>query len=59
MSIDRYVGLVLYALVTAANVQDCDGGVLLLSPLFGHFPFLRKLLADSAMRARSSTTVAP
>ena len=38
----------LHALVTAANVQDRDGGILLLSTLFGQFPFLRKLFADSA-----------
>jgi putative transposase len=42
------LGLLLHALVTAANVQDRDGGVLLLSTLFGQFPFLRKLFADSA-----------
>ena len=42
------MGLVLQVLVTAANVQDRDGGVLLLSTLFGQFPFLRKLFADSA-----------
>ena len=42
------LGLLLHALVTAADVQDCDGGVLLLSTLFGQFPFLRKLFADSA-----------
>ncbi len=42
------LGLVLHALVTAANVQDRDGGVLLLSTLFGQFPFLSKLFADSA-----------
>ena len=38
----------MHALVTAADVQDRDGGVLLLSTLFGQFPFLRKLFADSA-----------
>ena len=38
----------LHTLVTAADVQDRDGGVLLLSTLFGQFPFLRKLFADSA-----------
>lgn len=38
----------LHALVTAADVQDRDGGVLLLSMLFGQFPFLRKLFADGA-----------
>src|SRR3954469_17684126 len=42
------LGLVLHALVTAANVQDRDGGVLLLSTLFGQFPFLRKLFAVRA-----------
>ena len=35
-------------MVTAADVQDRDGGILLLSTLFGQFPFLRKLFADSA-----------
>ena len=29
-------------------MQDRDGGVLLLSTLFGQFPFLCKLFADSA-----------
>ena len=38
----------LHALVTGADVQDRDGGILLLSTLFGQFPFLRKLSADSA-----------
>src|SRR5215470_16982684 len=42
------LGLVLHTLVTAADVQDRDGGILLLSTLFGQFPFLRKLFADSA-----------
>jgi putative transposase len=41
-------GLVLQALVTPANVQDRDGGIALLSTLFGLFPFLEKLFADSA-----------
>ena len=30
----------------AANIQDRDGGVLLMATLFGLFPFLRKLYAD-------------
>jgi transposase len=41
-------GLLLHSLVTAADVQDRDGGILLLSTLFGMFPFLRKLFADGA-----------
>jgi transposase len=42
------LGLVLHTLVTAADVQDRDGGVLIMSTLFGKFPFLRKLFADGA-----------
>lgn len=34
------------AMVHAANVQDRDGGVLLMAGLFGLFPFLMKLYAD-------------
>ena len=40
-------GLVLHAVVTAADVQDRDGGSWLLGTLFGLYPFLRKLYADS------------
>ena len=35
-------------LVTAADVQDRDGGILVLTTLFGQFPFIRRLFADSA-----------
>jgi transposase len=38
--------LVLQVIVHAADIQDRDGGVLLLATLFGLFPFLRKLYAD-------------
>jgi transposase len=41
-------GLLLHGLVTAADVQDRDGGLALLTTLFGLFPFLGKLFADSA-----------
>jgi putative transposase len=41
-------GLLLQALVTPADIQDRDGGIALLSTLFGLFPFLEKLFADSA-----------
>ncbi len=41
-------GLLLRGLVTAADVQDRDGGITLLANLFGLFPFLRKLFADGA-----------
>jgi putative transposase len=38
----------LCALVHSAGIQDRDGGILLLSTLFGMFPFLKKLFADAA-----------
>lgn len=41
-------GLLLHGIVTAADVQDRDGGLALLATLFGLFPFLRTLFADSA-----------
>jgi putative transposase len=40
--------LLLHAIVHSAGIQDRDGGILLLSTLFGLFPFLKKLFADSA-----------
>jgi putative transposase len=39
-------GLLMHAIVHPADVQDRDGGVLLVSTLFGLYPFLRKLFAD-------------
>ena len=40
--------LIAIAIVHSAGIQDRDGGVLLFSTLFGRFPFLEKLFADSA-----------
>ena len=37
----------LQVIVHAADIQDRDGGALLLATLFGLFPFLRKLYADA------------
>ena len=42
------LGLLLHAVVHSADIQDRDGGILLLSTLFGSHPFLEKLFADSA-----------
>jgi transposase len=41
------LGLLLHAIVHPADIQDRDGGVLLLSTLFGMYPFLAKLFADA------------
>jgi transposase len=38
--------LLLHVIVHPADIQDRDGGILLLSTLFGLFPFLKKLFAD-------------
>ena len=35
------------AVVNAADIQDRDGGVLLMATLFGLYPFLLKLYADA------------
>jgi hypothetical protein len=40
-------GLLLCAIIHAADIQNRDGGVLLMSTIFGLFPFLLKLYADS------------
>jgi transposase len=37
----------MHAIIHAADIQDRDGGVLLMASLFGMFPFLLKLDADS------------
>lgn len=36
----------LQVIVHAANIQDRDGGAMLMAALFGLYPFLRKLYAD-------------
>ena len=40
-------GLLIKAIVHAADIQDRDGGVLLMATLFGLYPFLLKLYADA------------
>lgn len=38
--------MLLHAIVHAADIQDRDGGVLLMATVFGLYPFLLKLYAD-------------
>jgi len=40
------------AIVHAADIQDRDGGVLLMATLFGIYPFLVKLYADAGYQGR-------
>jgi transposase len=39
--------LLLHAVIHPADIQDRDGGALMLSTLFGMYPFLVKLFADA------------
>jgi transposase len=41
------------AIIHAANIQDRDGGVLLMGALFGLYPFLLKLYADGGYQGAS------
>ena len=36
----------LHAIVHPADIQDRDGGILVMATLFGMFPFLKTLFAD-------------
>ena len=49
-------GLVLHAIVTAADVQDRDGGAWLLGTLFGLYPFLLSFMPMAATRGQSSAS---
>jgi Transposase DDE domain len=46
------LGLLLHAIVHPGDVQDRDGGVLLLATLFGMYPFLQTLFADAGYQGR-------
>ena len=50
------LGLLLHAVVHPADIQDRDGGVLLLSTLFGAYPFLLKLFADAGYQGPQFAT---
>ena len=39
--------MLMHAVVHGADTQDRDGGVLIMATLFGAYPFLLKLYADS------------
>ncbi len=47
-------GLLMHAIVQGADVQDRDGGVLLMATLFGSYPFLLKLYADGGYQILSN-----
>jgi transposase len=43
-------GLLMHAIVHPADIQDRDGGAMLMATLFGAFPFLTRLFADGGYR---------
>jgi transposase len=45
-------GLLIHAVVHAADIQDRDGGVLVMATLFGLYPFLNKLYADAGYQGQ-------
>ena len=44
------LGLLMHAIIHPADIQDRDGGALLMATLFGLYPFLRKLYADGGYK---------
>jgi hypothetical protein len=38
--------------VHAVDIQDRDGGALIIETMFGMYPFLLKLYADGSIKAR-------
>jgi transposase len=46
--------LLLHAIVHPADIQDRDGGILLLATLFGMYPFLKKVFADGGYQGPES-----
>lgn len=46
----------MHALVHSADIQDRDGGVIVMATLFGLFPFLLKLFADGGYQGEKFQT---
>ena len=47
------------AIAHAADIQDRDGGVLLMATLFGLYPFLLTLYADAGYQGRNFSRAWP
>src|SRR5882724_3354475 len=50
------LGLLLHAIVHRADIQDRDGGILVMATLFGMFPFLKTLFADGGYQGPQFAT---
>jgi hypothetical protein len=51
--------LLLHAVGHLADLQDRDGGILVMATLFGMFPFLKKLFADLMDGEEESQLLSP
>jgi hypothetical protein len=49
----------MHAIVHAADIQDRDGGVVVMAMLFGLYPFLLKLYADAGYHGPTSNRASP
>ena len=49
-------GLLMHVIVHAADIQDRDGGAMLMATLFGLYPFLLKLYADGGYQGAGFRT---
>ena len=49
-------GLLPHAIVHLADLQDRDGGILVMSSMFGLFPFLQRLFADAGYQGPKFAT---
>jgi hypothetical protein len=50
------LGLLLHAVIHPADIQDRDGGILVMATLFGLFPFLQKLFTDGGYQSPQFAT---
>ena len=50
------LGLLLHAVIHPADIQDGDGGILVMATLFGLFPFLQKLFTDGGYQSPQFAT---
>jgi len=50
------IGRLLHAVVHPANIQDRNGGILVMATLFGIYPFLQKLFADAGYQGPEFST---
>jgi hypothetical protein len=53
------LGLLLHAIVHPADIQDRDGGILVMANLFGMFPFVKKLFADGGYQGPTARAKLP